>query len=127
MYWLQRKVLNYESKYSTITKETERLFFSIHLYLRFMNLKQFAEFLEHNSKYLSAQVWQYLIFNLPTHKLMQASHEKGLNTSRYKALPNLCLLTRSAFGKGLRSAENLFASLKKANKLHLYSRPHRLK
>lgn len=44
---------------------------------------------------------------------MQASHEKGLNTSSYKALPNLCLLTREAFWKGLRSTENLFASFKK--------------
>lgn len=118
--WLQRKVLNYELKCSTITEEMEGPFFSIHLCLKFMNLKQFAKFLEHNSKCLRAQVWQCLIFSLPTHKLMQASQEKGLNVSSYKALPNLCLLTRSAFWKGLRSAENLFASLKKnPNKLHL--------
>lgn len=68
---------------------------------------------------MSAQVWQYLIFSLPTHKLRQASRGKGLNTSSYKALPNLCLLTREAFWKGLRSTENLFASFKKESKLHL--------
>lgn len=38
---------------------------------------------------------------------------KRLNISCCSALPNLCLLTREVFWKGLRSAANFFASFKK--------------
>lgn len=39
LYWLQRNVLNYESKCSIITEQMERPFSSIHFFLKFMNFK----------------------------------------------------------------------------------------
>lgn len=125
LYWLQRKVLNFDSKCSTIT-ENMKILFNIFFKSSWI-LRQFPKILEPDSQSLSAQVWQHMTFNLPPHKLMQASHEKGLTTSCSKGLPNLCLLTREAFWKGLRSTANFFASFKKIQVALLYSRPHRLK
>lgn len=100
--------------------------FFIIIILKFMNFKADCWMFGASSWSLSAQVWQCLFFPLP----MQASHEKGAESIWFKVLPNLCLLTREAFSKGVRSTENLSASFEKKKNIQiapLYSRPHRLK
>lgn len=116
LYWLQRQVFNLKSKCSSIAEQMERPFSSIHFFLKFMDFKAVCWI--SGAQFITFE-WSGLamldFFFAHTHKLMQASLEKGLTLSSYKALPNLCLLTRKAFWKGLRNTENLFASLKKKN------------